>query len=128
MCRLRFVYFVLLAGLPIGCASSPKPDDSGPAAVFNHPVKDVQRAAVDALTVSGFDIKKQESGHVEGARPRKVGLVVGSGGETVGVWLKATAPTVTEVRVKTAKSFVGGAGQKTWDKVILAEMTKSLEH
>ena len=94
--------------------------------MFQQPIEKVQKAAVDALTVTGFDIKKQEPTYVEGYRPRKVGVLVGSGGETVRVWLVAQAPDKTEVKVKTAKTFVGGAGQKNWDAKVMDEITKTL--
>ena len=109
-----------------GCASTPKASDAKASAVFQQPIDKVQKASVDALTVTGFDIKKQEPAYVEGYRPRKVGLFVGSGGETVGIWLTATAPDKTEVKVKTARSFVGGAGQKNWDDEVMAGITKTL--
>ena len=69
-----------------GCASTPKATDAKAVAVYQQPIDKVQKAAVDALAVTGFDIKKREPTYVEGSRPRKVGLFVGSGGETVGVW------------------------------------------
>ena len=94
--------------------------------MFQQPIEKTQKASVDALTVIGFDIKKQEPTYVEGTRPRKIGLIVGSGGETVGVWLTAVSPDRTEVKVKTAKTFVGGAGQKNWDSAVLDEMAKTL--
>jgi hypothetical protein len=95
-----------------GCASTPKATDAKVGAVFQRPIDNVQKAAVDALAVTGFDITKKEANYIEGFRPRKVGLFVGSGGETVGVWLTAQTPDKTEVKVRTARSFVGGAGQK----------------
>jgi len=111
----------------VGCASTSKPTTSGePGVAFNQPVAKTQRAAVDALTVIGCDIKKQEPTYVEGHRPLKMGLVVGSGNETVKVTLTAISPQKTSVNVKTEKSFVGGAGQKDWSQQVLAEMTKSL--
>jgi hypothetical protein len=44
-----------------------------------------REAAFDALTVIGCSIKKEEAAYVEGKRDRKVGVFVGSGGETVSV-------------------------------------------
>jgi hypothetical protein len=121
---------VLLASLAVvlcaGCASTPEANDAKVSGVFDQPVEQVQKAAVDALVVTGFKVNKEQSGYVEGFRPRKVGLFVGSGGETVGVWLMALGPDRTEVRVKTAKSFAGRAGQKNWDDEVLAELSKSL--
>ena len=64
-----------------GCASTPvRPESQG--VVFQQPTNVVQKAAVDALVVTGFDVKKSEPLYVEGVRPRKVGFFVGSGGET----------------------------------------------
>jgi len=117
---------VLLASLVgSGCASTPtKPDTQG--VVFQKPTGAVQKAAVDALVVTGFDVKKSEPLYIEGFRPRKFGAMVGSGGETVGVWLESLDSSKTRVRVDTAKSFVGIVGQKNWDAEILAEMEKTL--
>ena len=81
---------------------------------------------MDALVVTGFDVTKQDPTYVEGFRPRKIGFFVGSGGETVGIWLATKGPNQTEVRIDTAKSFAGYAGQKNWDTEILNEMKKSL--
>lgn len=128
--KMRAVIRIMLLGMSLalmsGCASTPVASDAKSTTVFQHPIAQVQKAAVDALVVTGFDITKQEPTYVEGFRPRKVGLFVGSGGETVGVWLTAQGPTKTEVKVDTAKSLVGIAGQKSWDTEILSEMTKSV--
>jgi hypothetical protein len=115
-----------LMALMAGCASTPNAADAKVGAVFQQPIEKARQASVDALTMTGFEIKKQEPAYVEGFRPRKMGLFVGSGGETVGVWLATLAPDQTEVKVKTARSFVGGAGQKNWDNEVMAEITKSL--
>jgi len=128
--KLRNVIPMLALGglitLLAGCASTPDQKDVKVSAVFPQPLEKVQKAAVDALTVTGFEVKKQEPTYVEGKRPRKMGVFVGSGGESVGVWLAAQAPDKTEVKVKTARTFVGGAGQKSWDDEVMAEITKTL--
>lgn len=125
-----FLQMILLgsaSALVAGCASMPVARGATPMTVFQQPIEGVQRAAVDALVVTGFDVTKQEPTYVEGFRPRKVGFIlVGSGGETVGIWLASQGPNKTEVRVDTAKSLAGIAGQKNWDAEILNEMTKSL--
>jgi hypothetical protein len=59
-------------------------------------------------------------------RPRKVGFFVGSGGETVGIWLEPLGPDQTHVLVTTATTAAGRLGQKNWDNEVLAEMEKSL--
>lgn len=129
MKTLNVVQSLVLGGLVAlmaGCSSTPKAADAKAGSVFPQPIEKAQKASVDALTVTGFDIKKQEPAYVEGTRPRKVGLFVGSGGETVGVWLTALSADKTEIKVKTSKTFVGGAGQKNWDAEVLAEITKTL--
>jgi hypothetical protein len=110
-----------------GCSATPtRPGDSVPSVVFNKPEATVQKAAVDALQANGFVVSKSDAEYVEGARPHKVGLVVGSGGESAGVWLASLSSDKTAVKVSTAKSFAGMAGQKNWDKEIIAEMDKSI--
>jgi len=109
-----------------GCASVPEKPADAHSAVFAKPTADVQKAAVDALVVLGFEVKKSDPTYVEGYRPRKVGLFVGSGGETVGIWIEPLGPSRTGVRVDTARTFVGGAGQKRWDDDVLQELQKSL--
>lgn len=123
---VQTISLVIVSALVTGCASTPVASNAAPQTVFQQPIEKVQRAAVDALVVTGFDITRQTPAYVEGFRPRKLGLVVGSGGETVGVWLTEQGPNKTKVRVDTAKSFVGIVGQKTWDIEIFNEMSKSL--
>lgn len=123
----RAIVALLLTGAVAlaGCASTPdKPP--GHNAVFLKPVAEVQKAAVDALVELGFDVEKSEAAYVEGFRPRKVGLFVGSGGETVGIWIEPLGPSRTGVRVDTARSFAGIAGQKRWDEDVLDKLEKSL--
>jgi hypothetical protein len=113
----------------VGCASSGqsgKAPEKANGAVFAQPLAKTQQAAVNALSVVGCDIKKQEPTYVEGHRPNKMGLFVGSGGETVKIWLESVDAQKTSVKVQTEKSLVGLAGQKTWDAQVIEEMKKSL--
>jgi hypothetical protein len=129
MTTLKAMHILALGGLitlMAGCASTPQAKDAKVSAVFQHPIEKVQKASVDALTVTGFDVKKQEPTYVEGTRPRKIGFFVGSGGETVGVWLAAQAPDKTEVKVTTATTLAGRLGQKDWNNEVIAELTKTL--
>lgn len=119
------ILLVIVSTLIAGCASTPVASESAPQAVFQQPIEKVQKAAVDALVVTGFDVTKQEPAYVEGFRPRKVGFFVGSGGETAGVWLTEQGRDKTKVKVDTARSLVGIVGQKNWDTEILNEMRKS---
>ncbi len=124
---MQVVLFTLALILLSGCASTPVAND--PAALvinFQQSIERVHIAAVDALVVTGFDIKKQEPEYVEGFRPPKMGLVVGSGGETVGIWLTEQGVNETRVTIDTAKSFVGIIGQRNWNTQVMDEMTKAL--
>jgi hypothetical protein len=123
---------VTLSGLAIvtlavlaGCASSPtKPPESG--TLFKAAPDAVQKAAVVALVANGFDVTKQDARYVEGSRPRKWGLFVGSGGETAGIWIEPVDADTSRVRVDTARTFAGLAGQQNWDSEIIIELTKAL--
>ncbi len=121
-------WFVAAALALAACSSTPtRPTaDANKAVKFAQPVAKVHQVAVDSLVVLGFDVKVDKPDYVEGSRPRKVGLFVGSGGETVGVWLAPIGDAATRVEVDTARSFVGIAGQKVWDDEVLNEMEKAL--
>lgn len=116
-----------IAGLN-SCASSsssaPAEAPAGNDTVLALPLAAAQQSAVRALASIGCDIQKQDPTYVQGRRPNKIGLVVGSGGETIKVWLKSISPTQTGVNVETNKSFVGIAGQKNWDEEVLAAMKR----
>ncbi|MGC1521434.1 MAG: hypothetical protein WA803_07840 [Steroidobacteraceae bacterium] len=100
--------------------------DKGVQATFDQPMTAVHKAAVDALAVIGCTIKKEDPAYIEGKRERKFGVFVGSGGETVSVTLSEAAPGKVGVDIRTARTFVGAAGQKNWDKPVLDEITKQL--
>lgn len=121
---------LLLAMCVLGlaaCSATPtKPSDATPSVVYDKPEAQVQKAAIDALTDNGFVISKSDAELVQGARPHKMGALVGSGGESAGVWLSSAGTDKTSVKVSTAKSLLGIAGQKNWDKDIIAAMDKSL--
>jgi hypothetical protein len=112
-----------LGALGAGVASAA---DKGVQATLDQPISSVHKAAIDALTVIGCTIKKEEATYIEGKRERKIGAFVGSGGETVSVTLSEAAAGKVAVDIRTAKTFVGGAGQKNWDQPVLDEMTKVL--
>jgi hypothetical protein len=89
-------------------------------------VERVQKAAADALTVLGVEIKKNEPGYLEGPRSRKFGAFVGSGGEVLSVKITDKGSGNAEVTVRTTKTFMGRAGQKVWDQQMIDEINKSL--
>jgi hypothetical protein len=117
---------VIVAVIGSGCASTPDMGDATNSTVFPHSIVKVQKASVSALSETGFDVTKQEPAYVEGFRPRKVGLAVGSGGETAGIWLTSQGEDKTEVKVDTAKSLVGIAGQQSWNDEIISAIRKAL--
>lgn len=94
--------------------------------VFAQPIEQVRQAALRALTFVGCEVKKQNAFYLNGRRPNKFGLFVGSGGETVEVFLYPKSETETHVWVDTDMSFVGIAGQQSWNKQVVAEMTSTL--
>jgi len=122
---MRHLALLLTLAVLAGCSSTPSQPES-PGWLFAKPPAVVQKAAVNALVVNGFDIEKSEALYVQGFKPRKFGAIVGSGGETVGVWLEAVGADRTRVRIDTARSIVGVAGQRKWDADVLAEMQKEL--
>ena len=56
-----------------------------------------------------------------------MGLFVGSGGETVKLFLYPQSPSETHVWVDTDLSFVGIAGQQGWNKQVIEELTRILD-
>ncbi len=94
--------------------------------VFAKSQDEVRQAAMRALTFVGCKIKIQQPYFLSGERPRKFGLVVGSGGETVNVYLYPQSENETHIWVETHKSFVGLAGQQGWNKQVIDQMTELL--
>jgi hypothetical protein len=113
---------MLIAAMPAAFAEK----YDGLTVTFDHPPEAVQKAAIDALTVVGVELKKQEPLFLEGKRRNKMGLMVGSGGEVLSVALTPIDGGKTQAKIRTTKTFVGRAGQKVWDQPIADEMTKSL--
>lgn len=123
-----------------GCGSVPKhpdtmtkedvllqPDVKGkPPVVFQKGHEEVRQAGLRALVFVGCEIKTQSPYFLCGRRPNKMGLFVGSGGETVKIFLYPKTETETHVWVDTDTSFVGMAGQQGWDKQVIEELTKLL--
>ena len=107
--------------------SEPSVSSSGSASAHNSVILNKSLAAahqsgLDALAKIGANVKKNEPAYLEGRRPNKIGLVVGSGGETVKIWFTAQGGGKTAVKVKTVKSLVGIAGQRNWDSDVIAAM------
>ena len=120
--RIIAVAAVVSCFLPV----SARAEDKGVQATLDAKPEAVHKAAADALAVIGCEIKKDEPTHLEGVRTRKVGVFVGSGGETVVVSIAVQAEGKTNVDIRTKRTFVGGAGQKNWDQPVLDEIRKSL--
>ena len=104
-----------------------QPDVKGkPPVVFQKGHEDVRQAGLRALVFVGCEIKTESPYFLCGRRPNKFGLFIGSGGETVKIFLYPKSETETHVWVDTDKSFVGLAGQQGWDKQVIEELTKLL--
>lgn len=126
--RATLIFSLLLGvGTLSACSSTPTQPTSEPGAKFEHTISDVHAAALSALSEHGFEVSTNEETYIEGKRPHKVGALVGSGGETIGVWLLAINSETTQVKVDTAKSFVGMAGQKDWDDEVMASIRAALD-
>ena len=98
-----------------------------PPEVFQKPIAEVRGAALRSLSFVGCKIERQEDFYVTGKRPNKFGFFVGSGGETVKVFLYPASTNTTHVWVDTDLSFVGIAGQQNWNKQAVAEMRNILD-
>src|SRR5688572_15944037 len=120
--RLLAAYLVVTALVFSPLALADKYD--GVTVTFDQPIEVVQKAAVDALTVVGVTIDKQEPALIAGKRKNKMGFMMGSGGEILSVALTVINENKTEAKIRTTKTFVGRAGQKVWDQTIIDEMNK----
>jgi hypothetical protein len=128
MQHLRIFTLALLIVIP-ACTTGPSGDRvSAPEhqevyhAVLTKPLAVAQQTAVEALESIGCVIKQRRPRYVEGFRPHQIGFVIGSGGETVRVWLSPISARRTGVKVATDKSLLGIAGQRTWDHEVIAQM------
>lgn len=92
---------------------------------FKQPIGKVREAGLRALTFVGCEIKQNRPLYLSGRRPNKFGVFVGSGGETVEIFL-APMEGGARVWVDTDMSFVGIAGQQGWNDQVLAEMQRIL--
>lgn len=121
---LRWLIVMMVVVGITGCAAIP--NQTRPRTVFKQPIDKTQQAAIKALVAIGCDLKIQEPAFVKGFRPQEFRFARPSGGETIRIWLEAIDPQTTAVVVTTGKFYVGMAGQKNWDEVVLQEMRKSL--
>lgn len=97
----------------------------GTPVVFSAPIDRVREAGLRALTFVGCKIEEQQPFYLRGERPQKIGLFVGSGGETVEVFLLPQGEG-TQVWVDTDLQFVGIAGQQQWTEQTIGEMRRIL--
>jgi hypothetical protein len=141
---LNLILPILISFLTFGCASTqegvakkmrfPTPDSilkeddvrKNPPTVFQVPIENVRPAAARALVYVGCKVDTQEDFYVAGKRPQKMGFFVGSGGETVRLFLYPKSPAITHVWVDTDLSFVGMAGQQGWNTQVMEELTRIL--
>ncbi len=121
-CSAVLTMLLLVAAAPVALADK----YDGMTVTFDKAMTEVQKAAVDALTTVGVDVRKQDPNYVEGKRGHKLGVFVGSGGEILSVALTAVSPDKTEAKVRTTKTMLGRLGQKVWDQDVVNEMAKAL--
>lgn len=87
----------------------------------------VHDAALQALAAIGCEIKKDTADAIEGKRPNKVGLAVGSGGEKLFVAIKDLGEGKTEVKVTTKKTMAGIVGQKLWNEEVAKQIGEAVK-
>jgi hypothetical protein len=85
----------------------------------------VHAAALQALAGIGCEIKKDTADAIEGKRPNKVGLAVGSGGEKLFVAIKDLGDGKTELKVTSKKTFLGIVGQKRWNEEVAKQISET---
>jgi hypothetical protein len=94
--------------------------------VYAAPLGKVKESARKALRVHNFEVKDEKETTIRAVLPRRIGLVAGSGGEKVELTFTMQGESATKVAVKTQKTFVGRASQKTWDQPILDSIQELL--
>ncbi len=87
----------------------------------------VHDAALEALAGIGCKIKKDKPTQIEGKRPNKVGLAVGSGGEKLFVEIVDLENGSCELTVKTKKTMAGIVGQKLWNEEVAQAIVDALK-
>ena len=119
------ILVLTLAMSVVGCSATPtKP--GGYQGEWTKPIDVVKETGLNALSIHGFEITKNEPTYLEGFRPRTWGFFCTPGGETAGVWLEQVGPSLTKVWITTAQSSFDRACQKDWTGPVLTEMNKSL--
>lgn len=113
---LLFVFFFS------GCATMPQRPEQKESIIIEKSLKEAKQLALDSLIVNGFELQEETDNYIQGKRPNKIGFFVGSGGETIGIWLESISEDKTSVLIKNKKSFVGYVGQQNWEREIRKEM------
>ena len=114
------------AGMEAAAAAAPDAPSNASTETFKAGLSATHDAAIAAAKESGFEIENDSATFISGPRPRKIGVFVGSGGETINISLSEIDASSTRVTIWTKRTFVGGAGQKSWNEPILSAMKASL--
>jgi hypothetical protein len=93
--------------------------------LVDHPIDKRQHALKLSMETFGLVFKNARPDYLEGTRSRRIGLMLGSGGEKVTVKLTSDS-SKTRVKVETGKGFVGRLGKKNWSTPIFNEALKIL--
>jgi len=135
LCTALVATILLVAAAPSSAQSgaAQPPEQNDPAkdskdvdTTVAYPAAAVLAAAKLALDTFGCSVKKERPDYLECTRDRRIGVVLGSGGEKVTVQL-SEAGGETRVQIKTGKGFVGRLGKKNWSTPIFDEMVKTLK-
>ena len=85
----------------------------------------VRKAARAALAGLDFEIHKDDAGKMEASKRRRLGAIVGAGGERVILQFEHSrkgAQQGTLVTAETKKSFTGRLAQKSWTDAVLLQI------
>jgi hypothetical protein len=125
--RVYLLLFVMVFGVACGSSVSKSNTDTKTERTFNYPYSSVQAAARDAIQANGFEVTGEEPGFLTGHRPNQIGLLVGSGGENIGVWITSAGTSETKVQVVTKLTVVGVVGQRSWNDDVLKTIDEKLK-
>lgn len=94
--------------------------------VSNKPIKDLKKIIKDVTQKLDVKILQDNDEQYIIKRKHHIGLVVGSGGETIAFTFKKPNPKTTFITINTKLEFVGIAGQKAWSCDIANQIKSKL--
>jgi len=94
--------------------------------VSNKSIKDLKKIIQDVTQKLDAQILQDNDEQYIIKRKHHIGLVVGSGGETITFIFKKPNPKTTFITINTKREFVGIAGQKAWSCDIANQIKSKL--